>query len=324
MRSTTIFLLSALSLLSSHCGQSVAGALPDPAPPAQFASRNEGAFWSLTDARNIALTVALLSPDAADTSLCATRSTSGAVTTLRGTACPSPTARNAGTLQFTGNPLTSPSAVIDYLDWSQTLAVQCAGSNTAVETTFITRGTVRVTARGNIRDFDVDITGDGSIANSERCTSAPATFALRYRGSVDFGSSTPQRSFRAAMHASGTGTLSFTPYGRIDTSTRDLVFDPAICAFEPASGALEMRSARRQALLRYDGSTRCGTSPSNGTAPFSLDGVSMGELPVASCSVRRGHRHARSGSLSVLLIAGGLSAQRRRSRVRASNERASA
>ncbi|MFO0558987.1 MAG: hypothetical protein U0269_13315 [Polyangiales bacterium] len=305
MRSPRSFFLLSLSLFAAGCGQSVAGVLIDPAPPAQFASRDESAFWSLTDARNIALAFVLLSPRAAESDLCASSSVDGNTTTLRGTSCANRPTRYSGTLQITGDPLGSSGAVIDYRDWAQSSEVTCARTNARFDNTFTTRGTVRVTARGNIRDFDVDLTTTGSMLDNQRCELVPVTLAVRYRGTVDFGDGPARHSREAPMRANGTGTVFFTPYGRIETTTHELVFAPTQCATEPASGSLEMRSANHLGLLTYDGATHCGTNDLPRTAPFTLDGVAMGELPVNACSVQGGCARARAGWLAVLLFAAG-------------------
>lgn len=309
---SVLTLLAAVSLAA--CGQSVAAAQLANTPPATLATPEQLRFFSISDARTIGMFIAFARPDSAPGETCVTRTTEGATTVLTGNGCTTGRTRYDGVLRFSGDPVTGPEARAEYLDWRQTSTTSCTGSMQTVTTESRMRGTVRVTARGNVRDYEVDIVLDSGVANPETCTVTSSTLAVQYRGTLDFfGPSGVTRDSSAAVRASGSGTVADSRYGRADTTTTGLVFDPSVCAGEPASGTLTLRAGSHTGIVSYDGATRCGMG-SMRTAPITVDGMSAGEVQVNACSVRGAAGGAKNGALGVLALGAALAAIARRRR----------
>jgi hypothetical protein len=309
---SVLTLLVAVSLAA--CGQSVAAAQLANTPPATLATPEQLRFFSISDARTIGLFIAFAQPDSAPGETCVTRTMEGSTTVLTGNGCTTGRTRYDGVLRFSGDPLTDPEARTEYLDWRQTSTSRCSGSMQTVTTESRTRGTVRVTARGNVRDYEVDLVIDRRVADIETCTETSSTLAVQYRGTLDFfGPSGVARDFSTAVRASGSGTVADSRYGRVDTTTTGLVFDPAICNGEPSSGTLMLRAGSHTGVVTYDGATRCGMG-SMRTAPITVDGVAGGEVPVNACSVRGSAGSAKRGALGVIALGVALMGARARRR----------
>ena len=315
MKTSSVFTLVVVGSCLVACGQSVAAERLANTPPATLATPEQLRFFSISDARTIGLFIAFARPDSAPGETCVTRTMEGSTTVLTGNGCTTGRTRYDGVLRYSGDPVTGSEARVEYLDWRQTSTTSGSGSMQTVTTESRTRGTVRVTARGNVRDFEVDIVLDTSTANPETCTATPSTLAVQYRGTLDFfGPSGVTRESSAPVRASGSGTVADSRFGRADTTTTALVFDPTVCSGEPVSGTLSLRAGTHTGLVTYDGATRCGMG-SMRTAPITVDGVSAGEVQVYACSVRGAAGSAKHGAVAVIALGAALAtavARRRR------------
>jgi hypothetical protein len=312
---TTLCLVAALV----GCGQSVAAGAISALPPTSFATASERTFFALSDARTIGFFFAMRNPATGDgglSSTCASQTADGSTTVFTANGCTSGTRQQSGVVRLTGDPVTGPEFRVEYINWRERSATRCSGSAATVATESTTRGTVHVTARGAIREFEVDLLFEQTKVDERACTGVVETLAINYRGTLDFfGPTGASRDMSSAVRASGSGQVAYTPVGRADTTTAGLVFDPAVCASEPASGTLSLRAGSHTSLLTYDGATRCGTG-SNRTAPLSVDGVSVGEVAVNACSVRGAAGRGRVGLAGLFALALGAAGVARRRRGR--------
>ncbi len=301
------------------CGQSVSAGAISALPPTAFATPSERTFFALSDARTIGFFFAMRNPTTGDgglSSTCAARSTDGATTVFTANGCMNGTHRHSGVVRLSGDPVAGPEFRLEYVNWRDTGATPCAGSAATVANESAVRGTVHVTARGNIREFEVDLLIEQSKVDERACTGVLETLAISYRGTLDFfGPMGVSRDLSVAVRASGSGQVAYTPAGRADTTTSGLVFDPAVCASEPASGTLSLRAGSHTSVLAYDGATRCGMG-SNRTAPLTVDGVSVGEIAVNACSVRGAAGRGRVGLAGLFALALGAAGVGRRRRGR--------
>lgn len=304
---------AALACALQGCGQSVAAGTINAAPQAQLATDQERAFYALVDARLLGQVFAMSNPTDMDTveMSCVVRSMEGNTTVVRGTPCPNGP-RLEGELRVTGDPLSSEGSFVEYRDWKSTSRRECMGATVANTTTI--RGSSRVTARGNVREFELDlliIGVDAVASSSSACAPSAHTIAISYRGSLDFfGPGGVQRRVDAHVRASGSGTISTTRFGRVETTTTSLVFDPGVCATEPASGTLDVRGVRAL-RVSYDGASRCGMGIGR-TAPYTVDGVAGGEINVALCSVLAPGSAKLSWWGAIALVVGAMVIGRRR------------
>lgn len=316
LHNTIVPVLSAVCLAA--CGQSVSAERIAMAPPANLAMAEQIRLFSLSDARTIGTLIAMSNTTTtAGGDTCVTRTMEGSTVVLTGNGCMNGPTRYDGVLRFTGDPLAATGSTAEYQRWGQTSTVTCTGSSQTLSVSTVTRGTVRVTARGNVREFDVDVVLESGTANREACTTTSSTLAIQYHGTLDFfGPSGVTRDGNAAIRASGSGVVADSRFGRVDTNTTGLVFDPTICAGEPASGTLTLRAGAHTGVVTYDGATNCGMGGTR-TAPFTLDGTPSGEVQVNACSVGSAAGNAKSGALALLAIGAALtvsSARRRRAR----------
>jgi hypothetical protein len=320
---TLPFVAASLALVVSTvgCGQVVVadGTLSTMTPAALNTRENMHAF-SLADARTLGLFFGLSPPmplpsDGAPT--CPSRSVQGDTVTYRG-GCAQDNTRYEGVLIVRGDAVRGTSQSIEYQDWSQ-VRTESADSATP-ETRTMFRGSSRVTVRGAVRDFEIDVIVTGFQLVPTTGMTRPTNVAISYRGTVDFsGSDSDMDGLGDIVRASGSGRVGIAPYGRVETVTRDLVYDRARCIGEPLSGTLELRGAQ-VAMLTYDGATRCGLAATR-TAPYTLDGAAAGEVNVAYCSISAAPGRGPVGWLGALAMGlGALVVRGRRGRARPESE----
>ncbi|MBL8678315.1 MAG: hypothetical protein JNK05_04075 [Myxococcales bacterium] len=279
-------LCSAIACATAGCGQSVAAGPINAEPLAELAAGRARSLFALSDARTLGHLFAMSNPDASEASRpgpCETRAIEGDTVVIRARECAANPGGSVGEIRFRGDPLSSAGSFMEYRNWRTGGEQACMGS--VGPSGIVINGTSRVTARGSVREFALDLVIDGLIAGEANECPPSRRLAISYRGSLDFfDSHGPSRRADASVRASGAGLISIAGVGRVESRTTGLVFDPAVCATEPSSGTLEIRGAR-VVVLTYDGAARCGGGPER-TAPFTLDGVAAGELNVALCSVR--------------------------------------
>jgi hypothetical protein len=320
---TLPFVAASLALVVSTvgCGQVVVadGTLSTMAPAALNTRENIHAF-SLADARTLGLFLGLtpatpLPGDSATS--CPSRTVQGDVVTYRG-GCTQDGTRYEGVLIVRGDAVRGTSQSIEYQDWSQ-VRTESAGS-TPRETRTMFRGSSRVTVRGAVRDFEIDVIVTGFQLVPSTGTTRPTNIGISYRGTVSFsGNDANSDGLGDIVRASGSGRVGIAPHGRVETVTRDLVFDAENCSGEPLSGTLELRGAQ-VAMITYDGATRCGAAATR-TAPYTLDGVAAGEVNVAYCSISAAPGRGPVGWLGALAMGlGALLVRGRRGRARAESE----
>lgn len=311
--------LSALSL--SACGQSVSAAPIAMAPPADLSSPPAIQLLRLSDARTLGQFFAMNGYWGTQASErvpgCAVRTMEGATTVFTTRGCVDGDDRYDGVLRSRGNAAAGPDSRVEYQAFRSTRTTMCAdGSGRTLANTTTWNGHTSTIARGNVRDFEIDLVLEFTSVDSAACTAAPETIAIQYRGALEYTGPDGVRAVDGQpMRASGAGTLSDSRLGRADTRTDALVFDPTICSTEPASGSLTLRSGSHTGVLAYDGATRCGRDATR-TAPYTLDGTLVGEIQVNACSVRGGAGRSRWGAAGLALVAAGALVAHRRARSR--------
>lgn len=318
----TRFALLALSAVSlAACGQSVSAAPISMAPPADLSSPPAIQLLRLSDARHLGLMFAMRSYYWTDTGdrppSCAVQSMDGATRVFTARDCADGDEVIDGVLRVRGDAVAGPESMIEYRSLRSTRTTVCSdGSRRSLANATTWNGRTTTIARGNVRDFEIDLVIEFTSIDSAACTATPETIAIQYRGTLEFTGPDGVRALETApMRAAGSGVVSNSRLGRADTRTDGLVFDPTICSTEPASGSLTLRSGSHTGVLAYDGATRCGRDATR-TAPYTLDGTLVGEIQVNACSVRSGAARGRWGGLGLALATAGALFAHRRARSR--------
>ena len=133
------------------------------------------------------------------------------------------------------------------------------------------------------------------------CDRTTDVFAVEYVGTIVSG---------VTEAHSGAGRIGFTPFGVVDASTVDQIFDAAVCTDEHVSGVTIFISGADEAVITYDGATDCD---SEDTVAWSLNGVDQGELERWGCTIS-GLSDRGPGALSLLVftVLAGFALRRRR------------
>jgi MYXO-CTERM domain-containing protein len=108
---------------------------------------------------------------------------------------------------------------------------------------------------------------------------------------------------------SGRGRYGDDEAGVFAIETEDEVLDTNACESGALSGRTFMRARGREAIVEYDGATRCEPEALIGVAPWTLDGVAQGEDGLG-CSASPG-RHGSGWAAALALAAAALLRRRR-------------
>lgn len=169
------------------------------------------------------------------------------------------------------------------------------------------------------REFPIDPPeGTGTIHGHARLNRRGLSIALRY-GDEDSGQNViifegHQSGVPPLLHkeksktvVTGTGFFANEEHGKVEFETHE-VRDGSVCETEPVSGSTRLFSGAHTVEVTYDGAVNC-----DGLAPWTLDGVPMGELKVPQCSATDDDR--RWPWLFLLLIAAAARRRQRRPRI---------
>lgn len=133
-------------------------------------------------------------------------------------------------------------------------------------------GRVRIWRRGDETRFSVKMRLDGD------------RMVVVYEGRTTADLLDEEHHDEGPSEWSGVGTIATAEHGKVEILTFAKVHDRSVCRTEPVSGITKLRAGGHTALIRYDGAFDCDP---DGRAEWSLDGVPMGEIDVASldCSL---------------------------------------
>lgn len=312
VRAATRALMATLALATAGCGTSLRSEpVIDALPAADLRASSAVAVFALSDARTITEYLLLPELEPSFAGPCPSRTVEGATTVYRG-GCTHERTRYEGTVRITRATIDGvETASVAYDHWSATATRACRDGG-SLEERNARDGTITARITGARRELSADIVMDTATADTERCAASSDSIALLYDSALAYSGEDRDGNGRGdVVRANGAGRVGLRSLGRVESTTRDLVYDSARCG-EPLSGTLELRAGQR-ALITYDGASRCGHGETR-TAPLEIDGVARGEVTVVACSV--GRSVGASQTSVIALFAMGAVAMARRTRAR--------